>query len=130
MFSSCQDSNCVLCGSEACITCKSGYYLNKTDGCTMMSSTVTPVPAPVPAPVTVATTKYYTTCQNAGCALCDDTKCITCKPGFSINLNTGGCWQCPANCNACEYGSQYCTNCNSGYIIKGTLRLFILRFEW
>ncbi|XP_053141640.1 R-spondin-3 [Hemicordylus capensis] len=84
-------------------------------------------------------------CQG-GCATCSEYNgCLTCKPRYFFFLErsgmrqTGlclsscprgyfgtrfpepnGCTKCKADCDACEFNSNFCTKCNNGfYLLRG-----------
>ena len=50
---------------------------------------------------------------NDNCLICNNSECLACKAGYSVNnYDKGICWKCNvSNCSSCIYGSEECNLC-------------------
>jgi len=80
----CTVSNCELCSSTICQTCKTGYY-RTTGGLNCYSTTYCPL--------------------DPYCSECVEESCTTCKSGYKLQGSTLCSRYCPIeNCKECSAG--------------------------
>ena len=123
-------ARCDKCNdADSCITCASGYYLNKKKNC---------VTCDVAYCATCNKQRMCTQCErgyylanSSSCVYCgyrcgickSETSCKTCRSDFSsalyISAITGECNYCPDGCQKCK-NPKVCTSCKSGFILKNS----------
>ena len=124
--------------SDTCITCASGYYLNRQKNC--VSCSVAGCKQCTKSGVcTQCKSGFYrinsSSCVSCGssCKTCaSSTTCKTCRNGSSLvgqysfnpfyfsaptTAATGTCQSCPYGCKICEI-PESCSNCHSGYTLS------------
>ena len=126
--------SCNYClNSTVCLSCRSGYYLNSNNTCSMCT-------ASLPGCIFCASSSTCRQCQagyflNAanqcqqclnsivGCLSClNSTQCIECDGGYYLSTVTFLCVGCNViGCQICgDTSPSTCTSCSYGYYLSGT----------
>ena len=120
----CSAINCQFCeqatnGTESCLSCLTGYYLDPNTGLCEQCPIAGTFSCPSSSSISSCKPTYFLSNDGASCIQCDHncqlcvsvSQCGTCSVGYY--LSSYRCYKCSTGCLGCQ-SSAMCSSCSYG----------------